>query len=118
MRLVERNGARLPMQGLRRWGLCAMGKVVTLGTTSTRESGVVAEIGIRELKSGASRVIDEVSGGRSYVVTKRGRAAAVIVPVEEAEDLVLANAEEFVTMRRRAREAYRRGRSLPLREIG
>lgn len=77
----------------------------------------MAEIGIKELKSGTSRVIDEVSAGRSYVVTKRGRAAAVIVPIEEAEDLVLANAEEFIAMRRRAREAYRRGRSRPLREI-
>jgi len=77
----------------------------------------VAEIGIKDLKSSASRVIGEVSGGRSYVVTKRGRAAAVIMPIEEAEDLVLANAEEFVNMRRRAREAYRRGRSHPLRGL-
>jgi prevent-host-death family protein len=77
----------------------------------------MAEIGIKDLKSGASRVIDEVSGGRSYVVTKRGRAAAVLMPVEEAEDLVLANAEEFVTMRRQAREAYRRGRSRPLKDL-
>ena len=77
----------------------------------------MAEIGIKDLKSGASRVIDEVSGGKSYVVTKRGRPAAVIMPVEEAEDLVLANAEEFVAMRRSAREAYRRGRSQALKEI-
>jgi prevent-host-death family protein len=78
----------------------------------------MAEIGIKDLKSGASRVIDEVSSGKSYVVTKRGRPAAVIMPVEEAEDLVLAHAEEFIAMRRRAREAYRRGRSQALREIG
>ena len=77
----------------------------------------MAEIGIKELKSGVSRVIEEVSGGRSYVVTNRGRAAAVIMPIEEAEDLVLANAEEFVAMRRRAREAYRKGLSVPLREL-
>jgi len=77
----------------------------------------VAEIGIKELKAGASRVVDDVAAGRSYVITKRGRPAAVIVPLEEAEDLVLANAEEFITMRRRAREAYRRGRSKPLGEI-
>lgn len=31
----------------------------------------MGEIGIRELKSGASRVIDEVEAGASYVVTKR-----------------------------------------------
>lgn len=77
----------------------------------------MAEIGIKDLKSGASRVIREVSGGRSYVVTSRGRAAAVIMPIEEAEDLVLANAEEFVSMRRRARAAYRKGRSRPLRGL-
>ncbi len=78
----------------------------------------MAEIGIKELKSGASRVVDEVAAGRSYVITKRGRPAAVMVPLEEAEDVVLANAEEFVTMRRRAREAYRRGGSKPLGDIG
>jgi prevent-host-death family protein len=77
----------------------------------------VAEIGIKELKSGASRVVDEVAAGRSYVITKRGRPTAVIMPVEEAEDLVLANAEEFITLRRRAREAHRRGRSKPLGDI-
>jgi prevent-host-death family protein len=78
----------------------------------------MAEIGIKELKSGASRVVDEVAAGRSYVITKRGRPTAVLIPVEEAEDLVLANAEEFISMRRRAREAYRRGRSKSLRDLG
>jgi prevent-host-death family protein len=77
----------------------------------------MAEIGIKELKSGASRVIDEVSAGASYVVTKRGKPAAVIVPIEDAEDLVLANAEEYVTMRRHAREAYRKGRTRTLAEL-
>jgi prevent-host-death family protein len=78
----------------------------------------MAEIGIKDLKSGVSRIVDEVAAGRSYVVTKRGRAAAVIVPVEEAEDLVLANAEEFVAMRRSARGDYRRGRTKSLGELG
>lgn len=77
----------------------------------------MAEIGIKELKSGVSRVVDEVESGRSYVVTKRGRPAAVIVPIEEAEDLVLASAEEFISMRRKAREEYRRGGSKPLGEL-
>jgi prevent-host-death family protein len=77
----------------------------------------MAEIGIKDLKSGASRVIDEVAAGKSYVVTKRGRPAAVIVPLDEAEDLVLAYAEEYVAMRRRAREAYRRGHTVNLSEL-
>ena len=77
----------------------------------------MAEIGIKELKAGASRVIDEVTAGTAYVVTKRGKPAAVIVPIEDAEDLVLAQAEEFVAMRRRARDAYRRGRTRTLADF-
>ena len=63
------------------------------------------------------RIVDEVAAGRSYVITKRGKPTAVLMPVEEAEDHVLANAEEFISMRRRAREAYRRGRSKSLRDL-
>jgi len=77
----------------------------------------MAEIGIKALKSGASRVIDEVAAGKSYVVTKRGHAKAVIVPIEDAEDLVLAYAEEYVEMRRRAREDYRKGRTRRLADL-
>ena len=77
----------------------------------------MAEIGIKALKTAASRVIDEVSNGSSYVVTKRGRPAAVIVSIEDAEDLVLAYAEEYVEMRRKAREDYRRGRTVPMSEL-
>lgn len=77
----------------------------------------VAEIGIKDLKAGASRIIDEVEAGVSYVVTRRGKPAAVLMPVDEAEDLVLANAEEYVRLRRKGREDYRRGRSVPLRDL-
>ena len=77
----------------------------------------MAEIGIRKLKAEASRVVDEVSNGASYVVTKRGRPAAVILPIEDAEDLVLANADELIRIRRRARDDYRRGRSTRLSEL-
>jgi prevent-host-death family protein len=77
----------------------------------------MAEIGIKELKATASAVIDEVKGGAAYVVTKRGRPAAVLLPVEEAEDLVLANADEYIRLRREARAAYARGRTTRLREL-
>jgi prevent-host-death family protein len=77
----------------------------------------VAEIGIKDLKARASQVIDEVEDGASYLVTKRGKPAAVIVPIEDAEDLVLANASEFVKMRRQAREDQRKGRTVGLEEL-
>jgi prevent-host-death family protein len=62
-------------------------------------------------------VIDEVEDGAAYVVTKRGRPAAVLMPVEEAEDLVLANADEYVRMRKAARAAHARRRSVPLEDL-
>ncbi len=77
----------------------------------------MAEIGVKELKATASAVIEEVEGGVAYVVTKRGRPAAVLMPIEEAEDLVLANADEYIRMRRQARAAYAKGRAVSLRDL-
>jgi hypothetical protein len=51
------------------------------------------------------------------VVTKLGRPAAVLLPIEEAEDLVLANADEYVRMRRQARAAYAKGRTTSLDDL-
>jgi hypothetical protein len=50
-------------------------------------------------------------------VTKRGRPAAVIMSIEDAEDFVLAHAEEFVEMRLSGRSAHRAGRSIGLHEV-
>ena len=77
----------------------------------------MAEIGVKELKASASAVIDRVASGAAYVITKRGRPAAVLLPVEEAEDLVLANADEFLRMRREARAAYAERRTVDLSEL-
>jgi len=77
----------------------------------------MAEIGIKELKAAASQVIDEVESGAAYVVTKRGKPAAVLLPIDEAEDIVLANADEFVRMRRQGRTAYKARRTTRLRDF-
>lgn len=77
----------------------------------------MAEIGLKELKTTASAVIDRVEAGAAFVVTKRGRPAAVLLPVEEAEDLVLASANEYVRMRREARAAFAEGRTVNLSEL-
>jgi len=61
--------------------------------------GAVATVSVRDLANGASRVIEEVRAtGRPAVITKRGKAVAAIVPIDEEalEDWVLANAPEFV----------------------
>jgi prevent-host-death family protein len=77
----------------------------------------LSEIGIKELKNAASRVIRDVEAGERVIVTRRGRPAAVIMSIEDAEDFVLAHAEEFVGMRLSGRKAHQAGRSVPLDEI-
>lgn len=77
----------------------------------------MAEIGVKELKTTASSVIERVEAGAAFVVTKRGRPAAVLLPVDEAEDLVLANADEYVRMRRQARASYAKGRTTNLKAL-
>ena len=74
----------------------------------------MAEIGIKDLKNQASRVIENVEEGATYLVTKRGHPSAVIMPVDEAGDYVLAHATEFVTMRLEARRAHRAGKATRL----
>jgi len=64
-----------------------------------------------------SAVIDKVEGGTAYIVTKRGRPAAVLLPIEDAEDAVLANADEYVRLRREAREEQRIGHTVSLGDI-
>lgn len=77
----------------------------------------MAEIGVKELKATASAVIDRVESGAAFVVTRRGRPAAVLMPIDEAEDLVLANADEYVRLRRAARKAHAEGRTVDLSEL-
>ena len=78
----------------------------------------MAEISLPELKATTSAVIDEVEGGATYVVTKRGRPAAVLLPIEEAEDLLLARADEYISMRRLGRAAYLKRRTTNLQDPG
>ena len=77
----------------------------------------MAQIGIKGLKATASSVIDDVEGGYAYVVTKRGRPTAVLLPIDEAEDVVLANADEYVRQRRLARADYAQGRTVRLEDL-
>lgn len=77
----------------------------------------MSEIGVKQLGNGASRVIRAVEGGDRVVVTKRGRAAAVILPVEEAEDYLLTHDPEFVRRRDEARRDFDAGRTVSLDDL-
>lgn len=45
----------------------------------------MTQVGVRDLKTHASKILEEVEKQRSrYVITKRGRPVGVLLPVEEA----------------------------------
>jgi len=77
----------------------------------------VAKIGVKELRTTASEVIERVEGGATYVVIRRGLPVAVLLPIAEAEDLVLTNTDQFVRIRREARTTYRKGKTINLRDL-
>ena len=77
----------------------------------------MSEIGVKQLGSDASRVIRAVEDGERVVVTKRGRAAAVILSVEEAEDYLLAFDPEFARRREEGRRDFDEGRTVSLDEL-
>lgn len=77
-------------------------------------------IGIRELANQASRLVSQVAkSGEPAIITRHGRAVAMLVPVDSAalEDFVLANAPEFVESRRAADEDLAAGRTRPLADL-
>jgi prevent-host-death family protein len=75
------------------------------------------EIGVKQLKNTASRVLDEVEDGERVIVTKRGHPTAVIMSMEDAEDFVLAHAEEFAEMRLKGRREHAAGETVRLDDV-
>jgi prevent-host-death family protein len=72
----------------------------------------MATIGVRELKAKASDVLDRAEAGEPFLVTRRGRPVAVVLPFNiETEDIILAQAPAFIKLREDARSEYRKGRT-------
>lgn len=73
----------------------------------------MASVGIRELKIHASDIVERAEAGEAFLVTRRGKPVAVVLPFGvEAEDLVLANAPAFVKLRQEARGELRKGQTV------
>lgn len=76
--------------------------------------------GIRELQRRPSEIVEQVEKtGRPALVTRYGKLAAVLMPIDSDafEDYVMANAPEFVASMREAEEDVREGRTRPAEEI-
>lgn len=74
-------------------------------------------VGVRELKTHAARIVRQVRDSRaSYILTHRGRAVGVILPLEPADSAQASEAgdaaaawDTFVRAGRRLERRFRRG---------
>lgn len=64
--------------------------------TSRRRAPTV--VGVRELREETSAVVAAVERGDWFLVSKRGRPAAVLLPSAMAENLLLEHAAEIVAL--------------------
>jgi len=78
----------------------------------------MSSVAIRELKARASEIVRRAEQGEAFLVTKRGRPVAIMLPFDvDAEDLILAEAEPFVRLRARARTELRKGQTTNWRAL-
>lgn len=81
-------------------------------------NGAMATIGVRELKARASDILDRTEAGEPFLITRRGRPVAVVLPFNiETEDLILAQAPSFIKLREAARSEHRKGQTLAWEDV-
>lgn len=82
---------------------------------SKSEPATQKQVGVRELKANAARILRQVRDSRaSYVLTHRGRAVGVILPLEATDpsvalDDAVVGWNDFVRAGRRLERRFRPG---------
>ncbi len=74
-------------------------------------------IGIRDLQTNPGRVLSDLKdSGESMLVTKNGKPAALLTPIDEDayEDFILSNAPVFVEGMRQAEKEFNDGKTISL----
>jgi prevent-host-death family protein len=73
----------------------------------------MASVGIRDLKTHASDIVERAEAGEAFLVTRRGKPVAVVLPFTvDAEDLILAHAPQFIRLREDGRADLRKGKTV------
>ena len=98
-------------------------KTPTRAKRARKRPAVQQPVGVRELKTQASRILREVrESGASFVLTHRGKAIGVILPLERSNGVVPYAEDEQVAWAnfweagRRLEKGFRRGKSA-MREL-
>jgi prevent-host-death family protein len=76
-------------------------------------NATVAAVGIRDLKTHASDIVERAEAGEAFLVTRRGKPVAVVLPFTvDAEDLLLAHAPQFIRLREEGRADLRKRKTV------
>jgi antitoxin Phd len=59
---------------------------------------VMRTLGLRDAKASLSAVIEAAERGEATIITKHGRPAAVVVPMEQAKRIYPADRPSFVSL--------------------
>jgi antitoxin Phd len=59
---------------------------------------IVRSLGLRDAKTSFSAIVEAAERGEATIITKHGKPAAVVVPVEEARRLRLADRPSFAAL--------------------
>jgi prevent-host-death family protein len=76
--------------------------------TLKTDPSMTREVTVRELGRETASVLGAVAAGDRVLITRHGNPIAVILSVEEAVDVFLAHADQFVRMRLAARDELQR----------
>jgi prevent-host-death family protein len=78
----------------------------------------MAAVGVRDLKTHASDIVERAEAGEAFLITRRGKPVAVVLPFGvEAEDLILGRAPAFIKLRAEARTELRKGMTVPWESV-
>ncbi len=86
-----------------------------LGCSHKRDYNIpqMATVGIRDLKTHASDIVERAEAGDAFLVTRRGKPVAVLLPFTiDTEDLILTHAPRFIKLREEGRADLRKGKTI------
>lgn len=79
----------------------------------------MATIGVKELKAKASEIVERTASGESFIITKRGRPVAAVVPIDadDVEDQILSRSKKIARDLAAADRALALGKAKPADEV-
>jgi prevent-host-death family protein len=76
-------------------------------------------VGVKDLKAKASEIVEWATSGESFIITRRGRPVAAVVPIDtdEYEDYILSSSKQIARDLADADRSLAAGKARPADEV-